>query len=549
MPAPTNSEVEIALRLKDEASASFQKFVNDVHGGANSAEREISRLSQSAGAGKHAVDGLTEAMREDRLETRRNKFLLGELNGSLYAVEGAFKSVGLGGDGLFRALGKVSEGAAIGIDTFDGLGAMLGPAGFGGPVALAATGAVALGVAIAAMASEAEQSAEKILTTAEAVKALDDAYAEYSSKFKGGAGNAAARKAQMDVAEQDAAALQRMANNMSTYVKVWTSEVVQMRAETINGMYFDDEQLSGKSLLNRLKITMPEVHKIYSEFLASVKGDEDEAQAKFFDEFHNVQARLRAAQAVALSGIEETDNAKVEKSKETYARLTALDIAYINDAQKRRYDEMVQTAETVRLFMQQSESGRQALLEENNDAFVQRQLSGMKGVAKVEFAQVDAAILEIDDGWKTFLSGVDAGVESLAQSISQGFAKGWEDAFGEANSVLEKFLQAVYTEVMATLARIAAQKAITSILSMIPGIGGVIASAAAGAAMGSAGAGVGSNSKGRIISSSDLVGQQAGPSSGAGVVVNVTLRGTLSGQRFLQDEMPSYGQYLSAKAV
>jgi len=545
MAAPTNSEIEIALRLKDEASASFSKFVNQVQGGSGEAAKSFEQVSKSAGKGEKAVDKLTEAMAEDRVESRRNKFVFGEFSD---ALRGTDQMLGLAGEGtkdLRKGLGNLIDGAEKGFVAFDQLGPIVGTLGVSGPVGLAIAGIGGLLVLMTELASETEKSAERILTTAESIKALDDAYTEYSAKFKGGDGTAGARKAQMDVAKQDAAALQKTANDMATYVKVWTDEVVQMQAETVNGQWFDDEQLTGKNLLARLRQTMPEVHKIYAEFLAANDGDEEKAQAQFFDEFHNVQARLKAAQAVAMTGIEEAEAKKEQKSKEAYARMAALDIAYISDAQKRRYDEMIKTSETIRRFMEQSEAGRRALVEENNNAFVQQQLSGMKGVAKQEFAQVDAALLEIDDGWKVFLSSVDAGVENLAQNISQGFAQGWEEAFGEANSVLEQFLQAMYSQMVSMLARMAAQKAISGLFSMIPGVGSIF-SALSGGAIGG-----GSNSKldGRVISPGDMAGAAGAPAGSSPVVVQVNLRGTMSGQRFLQDEMPDYNNYVALKAV
>jgi hypothetical protein len=79
-----------------------------------------------------------------------------------------------------------------------------------------------------------------------------------------------------------------------------------------------------------------------------------------------------------------------------------------------------------------------------------------------------------------FVAGpLSGGIDALSSGIEQGMCGAFESVFGEANSLLEQFVEAV----LASIARIAAQQlaiaGIAGILSAIPGLGsfGVFASA------------------------------------------------------------------------
>ncbi len=532
MNTPTNKEIEFALSMRDEATATFTRFARETRGGAEEVRQSLEGMGGSAVSGRRHVSALTEAMREDRMENRRNRFIIGELDSGMQAINGTMKSVGLGSRGLTSAFDVLGKTATSSIMTFDGLGAVLGPMGLGGPIALAATGAVALGVAIASMSEEAEQSAVKIRLTADAVKALDDAYTEYTAKFAHGGRSKSEADAQRKVAEQDMAAFQRLANNMSLFARSFTSESVDIQDRAGNVARW-----SGENLRKALRGIMPDVHKLWTEFLAVSDDDEEKAQAMFAEHMQRIRDKIEAARDVATRGVVKDGEEREAAIRRVYEKAKAIEATYINDSQKKRYDEMVQLAETLRAFMRQNIDTRQALVAENQAAWIKREMASVKGVSNVAFAQMDAQLLEIDNGWKMFLSTVDAGVGSLASSITQGFADGWEDAFGEANSVLEKFLQAMYAQITSMLARIAAQQIITSIFSLIPGVGSVVSAATGGAI----GGGIGSNSK-RMV---DL----GGKSAPAPVVVQVNLRGTLSGQKFLQDNAEEYNNYVLAKTV
>lgn len=534
MATPTNSEIEFALSMHDDATATFRKFAGETQRGAEDVRGSLDAMGRTAERGRGNVGGLTEAMREGRMENRRNRFIISELNDGMDSIDRTMRSAGLGSRGLTSAFHSLGKTAAVSIGTFDGLGAVLGPMGLGGPIALAATGAVALGVAIAEMTKEAEESAVKIRLTADAVKALDDAYTEYSSKFQHGGRNRREVEAQKKVAEQDLKAFQRMANNMSLFARSFTGESVRITDAAGNV-----SQWSGENLRKALAGVMPDVDKLWKEFLAVSGKDEDKAQEMFAEHMQKVRDKMAAARDVATRGVIKDEEAKQEAVKRTYEKMKALETTYINDAQKKRYDEMVQFAETIRLFMKQNADTRQQLVAENNAAWIKAQMGALKGVTNASFAAFDAKLLEIDDGWKVFISSVNAGVDSLAGSIQEGFARGWEEAFGEANSVLEKFLNSMYSQTMAMLARIMAQKFILGLFDLFGGAGSVIRAASGG----DVGAGSGSNDKFSPRRISAI--QSASPAP----VVVVNIRGALSGQRFLQDEMPTYNRFVVAKTV
>jgi hypothetical protein len=150
--------------------------------------------------------------------------------------------------------------------------------------------------------------------------------------------------------------------------------------------------------------------------------------------------------------------------------------------------------------------------------------------------------------WDAMIAGMDAGVMSLSDSITQAMGDAWEGAFGEANSVFEKFLQSVYMGMVDMLGKWAAKQAMGGLLSLIPG-GGVLSGLLGGSGRMSSG-----DVSGGVVptaSASSALAQKidslSGSLSSRPVVVN--LRGTLAGQQFLQEEMPGYNDYVSLKTV
>ena len=90
------------------------------------------------------------------------------------------------------------------------------------------------------------------------------------------------------------------------------------------------------------------------------------------------------------------------------------------------------------------------------------------------------------------MGAAEAGIQNMANVLRKSMSGAWEDIFGEANSLFEQLLQSVFVGMTSILGQIASQYAVGglfSLLSFIPGFGGL--SAIAGKLMGGGMAGGG----------------------------------------------------------
>jgi len=169
---------------------------------------------------------------------------------------------------------------------------------------------------------------------------------------------------------------------------------------------------------------------------------------------------------------------------------------------------------------------------------------GVDPALEQNLSRISEAQTEIGLEWEAMIAGMDAGVNSLADSINTAMADAWESAFGEANSIFEKFLQSVFTGMVDMLGRWAAKQAMGGLLSLLPG-GGLLAGALGFSGRATSGGVVPTESSSSALA--QKIDSLAGALASRPVVVN--LRGTLAGQQFLQEEMPGYNDYVSLKTV
>lgn len=223
------------------------------------------------------------------------------------------------------------------------------------------------------------------------------------------------------------------------------------------------------------------------------------------------------------------------KEKLGFSVMKARELAYISEEQSKRYREQFELQQRISDFMKQDASVRRALLDEENMAFVKRAMSEVESVDQAEIQGVTDEMTRINDGWNVIFVGMNAGVKSIADSITEGLGKAWDNTFGEATSMLQKFIRAVTMAMAEMLAQAAAKKLITSVLSKIPVIGPVFDAL-----------GLSSSAGGGSAPISDM--SQASFVGGGGIYL--TGRVDISnGKIFLRREMPEYERFAGKKVV